>query len=90
MMDALIKHDNSEAQKHLLWEKHAHTPGEAIFVPDPDGTEEDYGALLTVVLDGRSGLSYLLVLDAKTMTEVARAEMDWAVPFGFHGTFGRL
>lgn len=90
MMDGLVKHDNSPEQKHLLWEKHAHTPGEAIFIPDPAGTEEDDGVLLTVVLDGRSGLSYLLVLDAKTMREVARAEMDWAVPLGFHGTFGRI
>jgi torulene dioxygenase len=90
MMDALIKHDNSAAQQHLLWEEHAHTPGEAIFVPDPARAEEDDGVLLTVVLNGRTGSSFLLVLDAKTMTEVARAEMDWAVPFGFHGTFAHI
>jgi len=47
---------------------------------------EDDGVLLSVVLDGPAGKSYLLVLDAQTMTEVGRAQLDGVVGFGFHGT----
>lgn len=62
-----------------------HTPGEAIFVPDPDRNEEDGGFLLSVILDGEKGTSYLLCLDAENMQEVGRAEVGVAVGFGFHG-----
>jgi torulene dioxygenase len=84
MLDGIIKYD-SETGEHRIWECFAHTPGEAVFVADPEGTKEDDGVLLSVVLDGRLEKSYLLVLDARTMTEVARAEMNIPVGFGFHG-----
>ncbi|KAF1811712.1 hypothetical protein P152DRAFT_482743 [Eremomyces bilateralis CBS 781.70] len=77
--------------KPLYWSQYAHSPGEAIFIADPEGTAEDDGVLLSVVLDGIKGYSYLLVLDAKTMTEVGRAELGEGrcVGFGFHGTHVR-
>jgi carotenoid cleavage dioxygenase-like enzyme len=43
--------------------------------------------VLSVVLDGEKGNSFLLVLDAKTFTEQARAEVPQHIPFGFHGEF---
>jgi torulene dioxygenase len=49
------------------------------------GSSEDQGVLLSVVLDGIKGKSYLLVLDAQTMEEVGRAHVDGVVGFGFHG-----
>lgn len=52
---------------------------------DPAGRAEDDGVLLSVVLDGDRGKSYLLCLDARDMTEVGRAEVDGVVGFGFHG-----
>ncbi|KAF3481068.1 carotenoid cleavage dioxygenase 1 [Arthroderma uncinatum] len=54
-----------------------------------DIDDEDDGVLLSVVLDGLSGKSYLLVLDAKTMTEVGRADVHGAIGFGFHGVHVR-
>lgn len=51
-----------------------------------DGSEDD-GVLLTVVLDGSAGNSYLLVLDARDLREVGRAHVDGVIGFGFHGTF---
>lgn len=70
----------------LVWRGPAgHTPGEAIFVARPDAVDEDDGVLLSVVLDGAGQRSYLLCLDAKTMTEMGRAEADFAISFGFHG-----
>jgi len=64
---------------------HAHSPGEPIFIPDPNGIDEDDGVCLSVVLDGTQGKSHLLVMDAKSFTEIGRAEMESVVPFGFHG-----
>lgn len=54
-----------------------------------EGMAEDDGVLLSVVLDGASGKSYLLCLDAGTLEEVGRAECGFAVGFGFHGRLVR-
>ena len=63
------------------------TPGEPVFVARPGGIEEDDGVLLTVVLDGEARRSMLVVLDARDMAELARAEMKTHFPYGFHGSF---
>lgn len=62
-----------------------HTPGEPIFVPNPDGTEEDDGVILVVMFDGDNGTSYLACIDGKSMEEIGRAEVGSVVSFGFHG-----
>ena len=84
-LDGLIKYD-TVARTAVARVAHAQSPGEPIFLADPDGEEEDDGVCLSVVLDGTKGKSYLLVLDAKGFEEVGRAEMEVVVPFGFHGT----
>ena len=83
--DSLVKYDLSN-HSTKIWSVHGHTAGEPIFVADPDSDEEDGGVLLSVVLDGYEGKSYLLVLDAKTLNEVGRAKVNGAIGFGFHGT----
>lgn len=75
-----------ETQKVLIWSNEHHTPGEAVFVPDGQNDAEDAGYLLSIVLNGDTGTSYLLCLDARDMTEVGRADCAAAVGFGFHGT----
>ncbi len=85
-VDGVGKFD-CETQKSLIWSQKGHTPAEPIFMPDPDKGEEDEdaGILLVVVLDGYQEKSYLLVLDAKTMREMGRADVGQSVAFGFHG-----
>ncbi len=83
-MDAIAKTD-LDTKETTYWDHPRHTPGESIFVPDPTGNTEDAGFLLTVILDGDKGTSYLLCLDARTMKEVGRAECDVALGIGFHG-----
>ncbi|KMK55018.1 dioxygenase, putative [Aspergillus fumigatus Z5] len=61
-----------------------HTSSESIFIPDGTGDAEDAGYLLSVVLNGETGASYLVCLDARTLTEVGRAEHDHAISFGLH------
>jgi carotenoid cleavage dioxygenase-like enzyme len=56
-------------------------------VAAPDAAREDDGVVLSVVLDGATERSCLLVLDAATFAELARAEVPHAIPFGFHGQF---
>jgi torulene dioxygenase len=74
-----------ETQESRLWAHHGHSPGEAIFVANPEGVSEDDGVLLSVVLDGMAGSSYLLCLDARDLTELGRAHVKGVVGFGFHG-----
>ncbi|KAJ6526965.1 carotenoid oxygenase [Mycena vulgaris] len=88
-LDGLVKMD-TETQTSVLWSKKGHTPGEPIFVTDPEKGGEDDGVVLSVVLDGETGYSYLLVLDASSWAEVGRAEVPVAVGFGFHGTHVRV
>jgi beta,beta-carotene 9',10'-dioxygenase len=64
-------------------------PGEPVFVARPEAEREDDGVLLSVVLDARSETSFLLVLDASDLSELARAEVPHHIPFGFHGQFAR-
>lgn len=62
-------------------------PSEPVYVPAPGSSAEDEGVILSVVLDGTRGTSFLLLLDAKTFIEQARAEVPQHIPFGFHGEF---
>jgi carotenoid cleavage dioxygenase-like enzyme len=62
---------------------------EPVFVPAPDGEREDAGVVIATVLDPGAGRSFLLVLDAATFEERARAWLPHHLPFGFHGRFYR-
>lgn len=62
-------------------------PGEPIFVGRPGRTQEDDGVLLSVVLDTSARTSFLLVLDAASLDEVARATIPQPVLFGYHGEY---
>ena len=77
-------HGNGSGQ---VWSEEGCVPGEPVFVPRPGGTEEDDGVVLTVVLDSTLLRSKLVILDAKSMSEIARAEMKTIFPMGFHGVF---
>jgi len=58
-------------------------------VPRPHARHEDDGVIMSVVLDGRRRASALVVLDAKSMQEIARASVPHHIPFGFHGLYTR-
>lgn len=83
-LDQLVKLDVRSGDAKL-WRERGCYPGEAVFVRAPDARREDDGVALSVVLDTRRRTSFLLVLDARTFTERARAVVPQPVPFGFHG-----
>jgi beta,beta-carotene 9',10'-dioxygenase len=87
-IDRIVKADVVE-RRSVIWAEEDCYPGEPVFVAAPDAEDEDGGVLLSVVFDGRGGNSFLLVLDAASLDELARAEVPHHIPFGFHGQFAR-
>lgn len=85
LFDAIGKIDIESGQL-LRWSEAGCAPGEPIFFPKPGASEEDEGVLLTMVHGGQAK-SFLLLLDAKDLSELARAETPDAFPLGFHGKF---
>lgn len=88
-LDEIVAADVEEGSTRT-WSEPDRWPGEPVFVPEPRADAENAGVLLSVVLDGESGTSFLLVLDARTLDELARAEVPHHIPFGFHGQFARV
>ena len=74
-------------------EFHDHGPGrgsaEAVFVPDPEGSAEDDGWLMSYVYDETIDGSELVILDARDLSRpaVARVPLPQRVPYGFHGNW---
>jgi carotenoid cleavage dioxygenase-like enzyme len=85
-LDRIVKIDvrNGGAS---FWGQEGCYPGEPVFVRRPEGTAEDDGVLLSVVLDPNSEQSFLLCLEAETLQEIARAVVPHPITFGFHGNF---
>jgi beta,beta-carotene 9',10'-dioxygenase len=86
--DQLVKVDVSGGAE-AVWAAAGCHPGEPIFVREPGTEDEDAGVVLSVVLDAAAGRSFLLILDARSFEELARAEAPHHIPFGFHGQFLR-
>jgi len=87
-LDRLVKvavRDGSRCE----WRAGGCYPGEPVFVREPGTDAEDAGVVLSVVLDAKAGRSFLLVLDAGSFEEIARAAAPHHIPFGFHGQYIR-
>lgn len=84
--DRLIKIDLADGTSRI-WEEEGCYPGEGVFAGRPGRAQEDDGVVLSVVLDGRQGTSFLLVLDAGSFIELARAELPHPVLMGYHGQY---
>ncbi len=72
---------------HSVWYEDDCYPWEPVFVARNPTASEDDGVLLSVVLNRPGENSYLLILDANTMQELARLALPCRVPLGFHGQF---
>jgi beta,beta-carotene 9',10'-dioxygenase len=84
----IVKADTQE-RTTISWSQAGCYAGEPVFVAEPGAQAEDAGVLLSVVLDARVERSFLLILDAAHLNELARAEVPHHIPFGFHGQFAR-
>lgn len=86
MNDCIVKVDVTTGNT-VHWTGAGLYAGEPVFVPQPQRSEEDAGLLLSVVLDVEARSSFLVVLDAVTLAEYARALVPQAITLGFHGNF---
>ena len=61
--------------------------GEPVFVPRPGASDENDGVLVVAANDIHAEKGYVAVLDAQSMSEIARATIDVHFPLGFHNLF---
>lgn len=85
----VVKYDLETGGSQSHFYNDTSTSGEHVFAPDPDGTAEDDGWLLSFVTDEATGHSELVVLDARDLgaEPVARVQMRRRVPLGFHANW---
>ena len=79
--------DTETSQAHYYGD--TEVSGEHVFVPDPDGSAEDDGWLMSFVTDRATEQSELVILDARDISSepVARVKMAARVPIGFHANW---
>jgi len=85
----VVKYD-TETDAATEWYYGDHeVSGEHAFAPDPAGTAEDDGWLMTMVIDRTTGLADLAILDARDVASgpVARIHLPRRVPIGFHANW---
>eukprot|EP01038_Epipyxis_sp_PR26KG_P006544 gene6544-8991_t len=92
----LVKQDHtvtsSTSASAVVWRSPSCYPSEPVFVPREKITTdsrvlEDDGVILSQVYDGLKRETFLLVLNAKDMTEIARCYTGTRIPISFHGDF---
>lgn len=82
MAKGVLKYDMLDEREVAYFDYGEFYGGEALYVPRPNSTEEDDGYLLELLMtDSRAEL---LILDARSMTELARLRIPQRVPFGVH------
>ncbi|KAI8362580.1 carotenoid oxygenase [Mortierella sp. GBAus27b] len=84
MYDCIMKlHVKGDAEPTVWSQKNCY-PSEAIFVPPPVfDQDEDAGVVISIVYDAEASQSFVLVLDAKDLTEKGRAVLPEIVPLSF-------
>ncbi|XP_045147677.1 retinoid isomerohydrolase [Echinops telfairi] len=80
---------NVKTKETWVWQEADSYPSEPIFVSHPEAMDEDDGVVLSIVVSPGAGQkpAYLLILNAKDLSEVARAEVEINIPVTFHGLF---
>eukprot|EP00877_Chromochloris_zofingiensis_P002846 jgi/Chrzof1/12562/UNPLg00514.t1 len=85
MGNALTKIDTHSGDT-WTWHEPGAAPSEPQFVARPGSTSEDDGVVMSTCM-GPHGNSFLIILDAASWTELARAQLPYATPVRFHGTW---
>ena len=78
---------NVDTKESYTWSEEGTYPSEPIFVETPDAKEEDDGVVLSMITGLGEKKSFLLILDAKTFEEIARAEVCYKFAPQAHGEF---
>jgi len=84
LLDGLAKVDLRTGETTFR-ELFGQLPGEPVFIPGPNGSEEDAGWLLYVLFDAKTVTTDLVIADAATLETIASARLPHNIPLGFHG-----
>lgn len=87
--EGVVKFDFATGMSQAHYYEPSQVSGEHVFAPDPDGTAEDDGWLMSFVTDRGTERSELVILDARDVTAapLARVQMEARVPIGFHAAW---
>ncbi|XP_065832685.1 retinoid isomerohydrolase-like [Oscarella lobularis] len=87
-LDSVVKL-NTETKETRLFAEKGTFASEPVFVRAPDSKSEDDGVILSVLLSGNPDEKkpFLVILDAASFKEIARAEVTCRIPTTFHGNF---
>lgn len=83
----LWKFDLQENKIDSYYQQDSVYLSEPMFVPDPEGSNEDDGVVLTQAYFGREKETKLLVIDATTMKVIAEVSTGNRAPLDFHGAW---
>ncbi|MFM8431500.1 MAG: carotenoid oxygenase family protein [Bacteroidota bacterium] len=84
--NAIVKINPEKGSSHYWHEAGTH-PGEPYFLRAPKAKTDEDGVLLSIVLNPVRRDSFLLVLRAEDMTELARVPVPEPILYGFHTEF---
>lgn len=89
LWDGLAKIDPETGKSERIMIGDGQHSSEPVFVPRPNGTDEDDGWLLVACYDVPSARSFVAVLDARTPSRppLARLWFTHHIPMAFHGDF---
>ena len=85
-VDRILRSDLTTGQ-YVQWSSDNCFPGAPAFVPSNENGGEGEGWLLSIVLDAAAQRSFVLILEASTLTEIGRAWLPCTLPFGLHTLF---
>ncbi|MEO1350015.1 MAG: carotenoid oxygenase family protein [Cyanobacteria bacterium J06635_15] len=87
-LQAILKLDKESRDRQLWNPAPRGFAGEPIFVPRPNGVEEEDGWLISLVYDAETHRSYVVILDAQNLDQViAKLYLEHHIPHGFHGNW---
>ncbi len=87
MFDAVLKYDLAKSRHDTIPVPAGWYAGEPSFAPRVNAKDEDDGYIVTVITNAPQDQSEFWVVDAKTLSTVARARLPRRIPIGFHSTW---
>ena len=83
-----MKVDVETGETKVWCESEFRFPCQPTFIANPNGTEEDDGVIIFTITDVRKdNADSLIVLDARTLDELARADVNSDIPNCMHGIY---
>ncbi|RQH45455.1 Apocarotenoid-15,15'-oxygenase [Okeania hirsuta] len=88
-LQAILKIDWQTGERQIFSVAPRGFAGEPLFVPFPNGVNEDDGWLLMLMYDAAEHRSDVVILDARDLNQkpVARLHLKHHIPYGLHGSF---